>query len=1377
MEIIGNSIVAVRPIDAELSSTSDNAISNKTVNTAIANVRNEIGSPLVANTAAQMTNTNKIYVYVGSESGYVNGNWYYHNGTRWVSGGVYNSQGFETDKTLLISDAPADAKTVGDKLNEVNQTILDTKDEIEDDIDEVKDEVGVLEWYDSGLWVEGHLNSGSGVISTNPTYNRMCTPELIPANVTCIKVHDGYRIIPYCWSADGSTYIGIWNGNEPAKVWSENNWITGTVDLKAISTEYRFKLLAQQVSNQRQLVPATDADKFVFTSFTDETFTIGGKAADAKKTGDVLSALTDYDVADGYTVHFKNGAKNMPIKSMVATIEPVQNLHGYDSPWIGGAGKNMLPMTVEGIKAANPNATWNDNSATIYGVTYTILTDDDGNVTGINCNGTASPTSVFWLGSIQLANGDCVKVEPNTATNSDVFFRISGPGKGVYDINFNNGVYVATSDAEVWGNIRVGSGTTVSNKVFYPIVCKESEEDSSFAPYSNICSIGGRTGIIGKRRGKNLAFFSNGSRTNTGVTAVYTDGVITTSGTATDLVLTGTTDLYLNAGTYRIFNFAPQSNGVLVTVQQSEGTTSWPSLAATASFTDTFTLTRRTKVAVRIKIPNGVNANGMVFRPMLVEGTDVPEEFEPCINQDINVTWQSQAGSVYGGKEDVISGEMEVDVDNFILDGSTLISTVAELTNVIRFWAATDSKFYLPGANNIGKHKCDRLTYNGGYEADVPSYSFATSYPTSVVVKLPIGTCEPTVNAIKAYLAANPIQFVFPLASTAKYNLAPQEVTTLQGDNIVYADVGPVSVTYPSDIGLKFDNTKSAISVLEDVINDKSSAIVGEDSGDVVLFTDGADNMPMKAMVATIEPVQDLHGYDYPMPAGYGKNLLDISKCAASGNNATITINGNEFTLTCNSSVWGSTNMSVESRINFKSGVTYTISAYGTVLTRDSNYSSPRITIRNESNTIVNAANFPSTNNTEQRISFTLTPSEDFVGYFSAVITGSQAGTASVKVRKPMVEIGSAVTDYEPYKNVCPISGHTGLVGKRTGKNLLQSLSPSTFTHNGVTFKIASDGSITANGQNNGTASYVSIPFNSNNMKPGNYYFSSGLNDGISNIKDVFIWDQTTNSRAKQWDGITNVVSSVRDQFYQLQILEGHNYVYDLRVTNGITVTDLKCYPMICPVDTPDTTWEAYTSKDIAMTWQSEVGVIYGGTVNIISGKLVANRVTHTLTGCEKFLELSTGTHRFGIFINNSGSSNSLGWEQCIDLTSEGVTNNAVGLMTSHFKYKSTSSVFGAVYIGTDKSLLFWDKDTKFDSLNAFKTWLTEQYNNGEPVQISYLIANPIEYQLTGQQIETLLGNNTIWTDVGQVSVTAPRDTKMYVDNKIAEVVAAALNA
>lgn len=43
----------------------------------------------VVTQASQMTDTDMIYVYMGSESGYTNGYWYYHNGSTWTRGAQF----------------------------------------------------------------------------------------------------------------------------------------------------------------------------------------------------------------------------------------------------------------------------------------------------------------------------------------------------------------------------------------------------------------------------------------------------------------------------------------------------------------------------------------------------------------------------------------------------------------------------------------------------------------------------------------------------------------------------------------------------------------------------------------------------------------------------------------------------------------------------------------------------------------------------------------------------------------------------------------------------------------------------------------------------------------------------------------------------------------------------------------------------------------------------------------------------------------------------------------------------------------------------------------------------------------------------------------
>lgn len=60
-------------------------------NTILQAIQSQYGYPFVASTVSAMTDTSKIYVYTGSESGYTAGNWYYNNGSAWVSGGTFNS--------------------------------------------------------------------------------------------------------------------------------------------------------------------------------------------------------------------------------------------------------------------------------------------------------------------------------------------------------------------------------------------------------------------------------------------------------------------------------------------------------------------------------------------------------------------------------------------------------------------------------------------------------------------------------------------------------------------------------------------------------------------------------------------------------------------------------------------------------------------------------------------------------------------------------------------------------------------------------------------------------------------------------------------------------------------------------------------------------------------------------------------------------------------------------------------------------------------------------------------------------------------------------------------------------------------------------------
>ena len=131
-----------------------------------------VGAPLKAETAAKMTDTARIYVYTGSESGFTNGAWYYYDSStsKWTYGGLYNESALETDKELKTSDYAADAKVVGDKFKTVDSKLVSMHTELMDGLkipegleDEIKRRDIMFHWGDSNIVDE----NGNVIIDEN----------------------------------------------------------------------------------------------------------------------------------------------------------------------------------------------------------------------------------------------------------------------------------------------------------------------------------------------------------------------------------------------------------------------------------------------------------------------------------------------------------------------------------------------------------------------------------------------------------------------------------------------------------------------------------------------------------------------------------------------------------------------------------------------------------------------------------------------------------------------------------------------------------------------------------------------------------------------------------------------------------------------------------------------------------------------------------------------------------------------------------------------------------------------------------------------------------------------------------------------------------
>ena len=57
------------------------------------------------------------------------------------------------------------------------------------------------------------------------------------------------------------------------------------------------------------------------------------------------------------------------------------------------------------------------------------------------------------------------------------------------------------------------------------------------------------------------------------------------------------------------------------------------------------------------------------------------------------------------------------------------------------------------------------------------------------------------------------------------------------------------------------------------------------------------------------------------------------------------------------------------------------------------------------------------------------------------------------------------------------------------------------------------------------------------------------------------------------------------------------------------------------------------------------------------------------------------------------------------------------------------------------------------------KTWLASN-----PLQVVYPLATPLTYQLSAQEIKSLLGINDVWSDAGDVDVESIANIKLFIE-------------
>lgn len=336
--------------------------------------------------------------------------------------------------------------------------------------------------------------------------------------------------------------------------------------------------------------------------------------------------------------------------------------------------------------------------------------------------------------------------------------------------------------------------------------------------------------------------------------------------------------------------------------------------------------------------------------------------------------------------------------------------------------------------------------------------------------------------------------------------------------------------------------------------------------------------------------------------------------------------------------------------------------------------------------------------------------------------------------------------------------------------NTAGTWSGNVYTRSGVTFTVNDDGSVSTSGASTAenwgflyvlraTSALGAI------LTDGEIYRISGCPSGGS---------ASTYALQAQVNGSYNTDSGSGKQFTYTS--GGNDMVRIVIGASGVDMSGKTFYPMICRSDATDPTiyapysnicpitgWtgatvcvspttDAEDGTTYTVNWQSEAGTVYGGTLDVVTGELVVDRVMIGASELISFYSSFTSEkHQYSSYLRNdylsvSGASisqkNSCGaisnifpfdksWNDMQAFDGNTVT---AGL------YRNASWNYTRVYIVLPSNIT-----TREDA----ETWLA---NSG--IQIAYYLATPITYQLTPQEVATLLGQNNIWADTGDVSVT-----------------------
>ena len=329
--------------------------------------------------------------------------------------------------------------------------------------------------------------------------------------------------------------------------------------------------------------------------------------------------------------------------------------------------------------------------------------------------------------------------------------------------------------------------------------------------------------------------------------------------------------------------------------------------------------------------------------------------------------------------------------------------------------------------------------------------------------------------------------------------------------------------------------------------------------------------------------------------------------------------------------------------------------------------------------------------------------------------------------------------------NIRPITGWTGANVTRTGKNLL-SVQPTLQTNQaqliadlgrnttGQTFTITFD----FDNADYQTASAALIDFKE---EDGTHHYLTPYN---------FYNEHNTN--------IPNAVKPVSGR-YSYTGSYAFRYVYSYFMSSSYGYWTGTINNAQLEFGSSATAYEAPQVQTVTVDWTTEAGTVYGGTLDVTTGVLTVDRVREDLSTYDWNKQSENDADRLRSRVTNY-TSEVAGWDGDWHKTKSNCF-----VSESPFLSFATRSLYSFSNIRQD----YYNFDMKvptgaFADAAAYKSWLANIDGNGTHAVVVIQLAAPQTYQLTPQEVRTLLGTNYIFSDCSSIEVEYRADTEIYIE-------------